>query len=89
MTSQKEDLKVISSLSPVEREILYYLNLGSASEIAEKAKLDETRIKRALQFLSKTSAGRMFRILPTLISTHSRKFSISLRPTSSLREEKR
>lgn len=50
MASQKED-KIISSLSPIEKEILPYLELGSVSEIALKTRLDETRIRRALQFL--------------------------------------
>ncbi len=52
MASERDDLKLISKLSPIEREIFPYLNLGSVSKIAEKSKIDEIKIRRALQFLS-------------------------------------
>ncbi len=51
MADEKEDLRVISKLSPVEKDILPYLNLGSVSKISEKSKIDESSIRRALQFL--------------------------------------
>lgn len=51
MADEKEDLKVISKLSPVEKQILPYLNLGSVSKISEKSKIDESSIRRALLFL--------------------------------------
>ncbi|UCD20627.1 MAG: phenylalanine--tRNA ligase subunit alpha [archaeon] len=40
------------SLSPIERKILPFLELKNLKEIEEKSGLDETSIKRALQFLS-------------------------------------
>ena len=52
MADEKEDLKIISKLSPVERDILPYLNLNSVSKISEKAKIDEDSVRRALLFLS-------------------------------------
>jgi len=49
----KEDInKVIETLNPDERTILPYLKLGSLKKISEKSGLDETKIMRALQFLS-------------------------------------
>lgn len=42
---------VLESLSPIEREVFPYLELGSLGKIREKSNLDETKILRALQFL--------------------------------------
>jgi phenylalanyl-tRNA synthetase alpha chain len=46
----KEDMT--SSLSPIERKILPFLESNSAEEIIEKAKTDRTTVLRALEFLS-------------------------------------
>ncbi len=43
---------IIASLSPIEREILPYLHLGSVSKICEATKKDSVKVTRALQFLS-------------------------------------
>jgi len=51
MAEKKEDA-IIASLSPIEREILPYLHLGSVSKICETAKIDAIKVIRALQFLS-------------------------------------
>ncbi|MCS7134597.1 MAG: phenylalanine--tRNA ligase subunit alpha [Candidatus Pacearchaeota archaeon] len=39
------------SLSPIERKVLPFLGLGSTEKIVEASKLDETTVRRALQFL--------------------------------------
>jgi len=49
---EKDVDKVIETLNPDERIILPYLKLGSLKKICEKSGLDETKILRALQFLS-------------------------------------
>jgi phenylalanyl-tRNA synthetase alpha chain len=46
----KEDK--LLSLSPIERKVLPLIELGSLKEVIEKSGLDETTIKRALQFLA-------------------------------------
>jgi hypothetical protein len=43
---------IISSLSPIERKILPFLECKSTDEIVEKAKTDKTTVLRALEFLS-------------------------------------
>ena len=43
---------ITSSLSPIERKILPFLECKSTDEIAEKAKTDKTTVLRALEFLS-------------------------------------
>lgn len=49
----KEDINgIISSLSPIEREVFPHLGLKSSKEISKQGKLDETKVKRALEFLS-------------------------------------
>ena len=47
-----ENEKLVESLNPDEKAILPYLKLGSLSKIVEKSGLDETKVMRALQFLS-------------------------------------
>ncbi|OIO41121.1 phenylalanine--tRNA ligase subunit alpha [Candidatus Pacearchaeota archaeon CG_4_9_14_3_um_filter_31_7] len=49
---EEEILDLINQLSPIERKILPYLELKDTEKISEKAELDETAVKRALQFLS-------------------------------------
>ena len=48
----KEVESVIQQLSPNERAILQFLHLQDTAKIAEHAKLDETAVKRALEYLS-------------------------------------
>jgi phenylalanyl-tRNA synthetase alpha chain len=48
----KEVDSVIQTLSPNERAILPLLHLNDVKKIAEHAKLDETGVKRALEYLS-------------------------------------
>lgn len=48
--NDKED--ITSSLSPIERKILPFLESKTTEEIAEKAKTDRTTVLRALEFLS-------------------------------------
>ncbi len=48
----KELEPIIHSLSPNERAILPYLDLKDVSRIVKESKLDETSVKRALEFLS-------------------------------------
>lgn len=49
----KDDLNnIILSLSPIEREVIPYLDFGSASEISENTKIEQVKVKRALEFLS-------------------------------------
>jgi phenylalanyl-tRNA synthetase alpha chain len=56
----KEDInKVIETLNPDERAILPYLKLGSLEKVSEKSGLDETKILRALQFLSNKNIVRL------------------------------
>ncbi|MFH0831592.1 MAG: phenylalanine--tRNA ligase subunit alpha [archaeon] len=43
---------IVSSLSPIERKILPFLECKSAEELAEKSKTDMTTVLRALEFLS-------------------------------------
>lgn len=52
----KEDLSnIIQSLSPIEREIIPFLNLKTAGDIARQQNIDPTKVKRALEFLSNKS----------------------------------
>ena len=50
MNKNKEE--IILSLSPIERKLLPFLEANKFNELAEKSGLDETTIKRALQFLA-------------------------------------
>jgi len=43
--------EVLESLSPIEREVFPYLELGSLEKIKEKSGIDKTKILRALEFL--------------------------------------
>jgi phenylalanyl-tRNA synthetase alpha chain len=48
----KEVDSIIQTLSPNERAILQFLHLNDIPKIAEHSKLDETGVKRALEYLS-------------------------------------
>ena len=52
MNHYKEVDTIIYSLSPNERAILPFLHLNSIAKIVDSSKLDETSVKRALEFLS-------------------------------------
>ncbi len=43
--------KIISILSPIERDVLPYLEEGSEGKIVEKSSLDQAKVKRALAYL--------------------------------------
>jgi len=44
--------EILYSLSPIERKVIPFLNLGSIKAIIDQSSIDETTIKRALAFLS-------------------------------------
>jgi len=48
----KEIEQLIQTLSPNERIILQYLQLGSVSKISKELKIDDTAVKRALEYLA-------------------------------------
>jgi len=50
--SEKEIDELISSLSPIERAIVPFLESKNVSAIASQSKLDESSVKRALEFLA-------------------------------------
>jgi len=49
----KEDINsIIESLSPSERDVIPFLHLKTAGEIAKLGKFEEVKVKRALEFMS-------------------------------------
>lgn len=50
---------VLGSLSPTEREVFPFLELGSLGKIREKSNIDETKILRALEFLENKSIVKL------------------------------
>ncbi len=50
---------IVTSLSPIERKILPFLDSKDTDEMAERAKTDKTSVVRALQFLSNKGLVRL------------------------------
>ena len=64
----KEVDSIIQQLSPNERAILQFLHLNDTAKIAEHAKLDETAVKRALEYLSNKKIVELSMVSEKLIN---------------------
>lgn len=51
MVHENEVEAIVLTLSPLERQIMFFLHLKDVNKIIEETKLDETSVKRALKFL--------------------------------------